>query len=142
LLSNQAYQWQIRARCGKNWTDNSAAIDFKTLLSTPPAANTASTKVSGNTLPAKEALQVRGELQVLASPNPSASYFTLVVQSGSDETIRITVADVTGRIIDGKAGLPANGTHRVGQSLRPGVYFAEVMQGSKVVRLKLVKQMQ
>jgi hypothetical protein len=46
----------------------------------------------------------------------------------------------SGRLLEGKKGIASNTNLNMGQTLKPGVYFVRVMQGSKVVTLKLVKQ--
>jgi hypothetical protein len=48
--------------------------------------------------------------------------------------------DALGRILETKAGVPANTTLQLGHHYRPGVYYAEVVQGSERVVIKLVKQ--
>ena len=76
---------------------------------------------------------------VKALPNPSPSYFTLIIQSGRSETIDIRVYDVTGRVIETRRKLPALGPIKLGNNYRPGTYFAEVIHGSQRTTLKLVK---
>jgi hypothetical protein len=79
-------------------------------------------------------------LQLVATPNPSQHYFTLQVKSNSNKPPQLRIVDAVGRVVEGKSGLTANSTHRVGHSYRPGVYFAQVMQGGKVMTVKLIKQ--
>jgi hypothetical protein len=50
------------------------------------------------------------------------------------------MVDAVGRVVEGKGGIAANSSLRIGHSYRPGVYFAQVMQGGKMVTFKLVKQ--
>jgi hypothetical protein len=83
---------------------------------------------------------VMATLQARAFPNPSTTYFTLIIQSNSDKAVQLRVVDAVGRIVEGKNGLASTSTHRIGHSYRPGVYFAQVMQGGKMVTVKLVKQ--
>jgi Bacterial Ig domain/PA14 domain/Secretion system C-terminal sorting domain/Galactose oxidase, central domain len=79
-------------------------------------------------------------LKVTAMPNPSVSYFTINTKSISDKPISVTIMDVTGRIVERKQNIAANGTLQVGNKLGAGVYFVEVIQGTQKQRLKLVKQ--
>jgi hypothetical protein len=81
----------------------------------------------------------KSRVLVKALPNPSPSYFTLIMQSGKSETIDIRVYDVTGRVIEARRKLPASGAIKLGNNYRPGTYFAEVIQGSQRTTLKLVK---
>ncbi len=72
-------------------------------------------------------------------PNPSPTHFTLVTKSGSDQPLRLRIMDRLGRMVEAKSNVAANGTLQVGHLYRPGVYFAEVTQGSKRVVVRLVK---
>jgi len=47
---------------------------------------------------------------VRVMPNPTSYYFTLELNSQSNEKFTITVIDVTGRMIEQKTGIPANST--------------------------------
>lgn len=85
----------------------------------------------------KEILQ---KLSATARPNPSAGAFTLVLQSSDRSPVVIKVTDATGRLVEAKAGITPNSTLQIGSNYRPGVYYAEVVQGSERVNLKLVKQ--
>jgi predicted extracellular nuclease/2',3'-cyclic-nucleotide 2'-phosphodiesterase (5'-nucleotidase family) len=87
----------------------------------------------------KENNNIKG-LKVTAMPNPSVSYFVINTKSISDKPISVTVMDITGRIVERKQNIAANGTIQVGNKLGAGVYFVEVIQGTQKQRLKLVKQ--
>jgi hypothetical protein len=132
LKPKQAYMWHIRAKCGTKWTSYSGSVNFKTLATSVTATYPDELTVR------EEAAQQ--DLQVRALPNPSTTYFTLQIRSSSDKTVQLRVVDAVGRIVEGKSGLAANSTHRVGYSYRPGVYFAQVLQGGKMITLKLIKQ--
>jgi hypothetical protein len=88
--------------------------------------------------PANE--EMIGDLSVRALPNPSTSYFTLVIRSDSKEAVSMLVSDAVGRMLEAKKGMSPNTSLHMGQNLKPGVYFVQVVQGGKVVTLKLVKQ--
>jgi hypothetical protein len=81
-----------------------------------------------------------GGLNVQLLPNPFKDQVTLRVRSALNQPINVQVVDAVGRIVEGRSGVAANSTLRVGLSYRPGVYFAQVMQGGKMVTLKLIKQ--
>jgi len=76
----------------------------------------------------------------VATPNPSSNQFTIEMSSSSDARVTLKMLDITGRILDVKTGLSPNGTVQVAGTYRPGIYFAELIQGDKKVRLKLLKQ--
>jgi uncharacterized delta-60 repeat protein len=80
------------------------------------------------------------KLSVTAQPNPSPTYFTLAVQGSINNTLFIRVTDAAGRLIETKAGVAANTTLQLGHNYRPGIYYAEIIQGKERVVVKLVKQ--
>ena len=69
--------------------------------------------------------------------NPSTSHFTLKLQSNISVPVQIRVTDATGKMIEAKANNNANSTVQIGHDFRPGVYYAELLQGNnrKVVQL-------
>jgi hypothetical protein len=79
------------------------------------------------------------KLSITALPNPSPTYFTLVLESSSLEPVDLKVIDATGRVVETKRKLPSSGTFRVGDSYRPGIYFVELIQGRERRTLKLIK---
>jgi PA14 domain/FG-GAP-like repeat/Bacterial Ig domain/Secretion system C-terminal sorting domain/IPT/TIG domain len=79
-------------------------------------------------------------LKVTVAPNPSSTYFTLIIQSNNNKELSIMVTDASGRVVETKSNLAANRTVQIGDKLTAGVYFVEVMQDGKKQRMKLVKQ--
>jgi uncharacterized protein YjiK len=79
-------------------------------------------------------------LQVIALPNPSPNYFTLVIKSNNNTTVSVNVTDVQGRAVERKTNVAANGTTQIGHKLAAGVYFVQVTQGEQKQVIKLVKQ--
>ena len=84
--------------------------------------------------------KVANGLKVQALPNPTFNYFTLVIQSGDTKTVQITISDAAGRVVELRPAIPPNGALTIGQNYRPGIYFAEIVQGKEKVTVKLVKQ--
>jgi uncharacterized delta-60 repeat protein len=80
------------------------------------------------------------QLSVKALPNPTANYFSLVLKSADNTMTTIKVSDASGRLVDAKTNISSNTTLQLGQGYRPGVYFAEIIQGSKRTVVELVKQ--
>ena len=84
-------------------------------------------------------IETQPGLLVVASPNPSTSFFLVSVQSKRlQDKIVLTVYDVTGKQIDTKtvtAGIPV----RVGELLPGGIYLIKAQQGEKSSHLKLIK---
>jgi hypothetical protein len=83
---------------------------------------------------------VTGALKVVATPNPTTTYFTLKTVSSSDKPLTLKVVDALGRVVETKVNFAANGTIQIGSKLPAGIYFVEVMQGEQKERLKLIKQ--
>lgn len=80
-----------------------------------------------------------GKLLVKAVPNPSSGQFTLQLQSINNTPVTISITDASGKVIETKTGLFV-GSIQLGAHYRPGVYYAQVVQGTEKVNIKLVKQ--
>ena len=76
----------------------------------------------------------------IATPNPSSGQFTIAISSGSDAPVTLKMLDIAGRIVEVRTGLSPNGTVQIGANYRSGIYIAELVQGDKKVRLKLLKK--
>ena len=79
-------------------------------------------------------------MEVSVSPNPATRYFTLQIKSSSDNVISINVVDAMGRLMEAKQN-NGNTNIRFGQEYKPGIYYAEVIQGAEKKIVKLVKSM-
>ena len=77
---------------------------------------------------------------MIALPNPSRNYFTLKIQSNSNEVVQLRVLDVSGRIVDTRNGMAANTTFQIGHNFQAGIYLVEVSQGKQRQTLKLIRQ--
>ncbi len=87
LKSKQAYNWHIRAKCGKTWTSYSAAVSFKTL------AATQSVIVQGSA--AENITNLR------LYPNPTKGQFVieLHVPEKINGSAKIQLIDMTGKMV-------------------------------------------
>jgi hypothetical protein len=78
----------------------------------------------------------------IVSPNPSSGSFQLTLnntgQSANPPIIRIL--DAQGRILDYRYGFSSGNVHRFGESLKPGLYFVEIIQPGKINRIKIIKR--
>ena len=83
---------------------------------------------------------VAGKLSLKVIPNPTTNYFKLKLNSASREKITVKVLDVSGRLVDMRDNIPANSTLELGGKYNNGLYFAEVVQGTDRVVVKLLKQ--
>ena len=79
------------------------------------------------------------EFAIKVLSNPSPNYFEIQIRGKADNTIRLTVYDNLGRVIERKSSLSSNQTVRVGSFYRSGIYLVEIVQGTQKQTLKLVK---
>ncbi len=78
-----------------------------------------------------------GYFRVQAYRNPTHSYFELQIASSDNSRIKLMVRDVLGRLVETmERGVS---TIRIGNTYRPGIYFAEVQQGANRKVIKLIK---
>jgi len=81
------------------------------------------------------------EMDITAMPNPSTHYFNVMVQSKDKHTsVFLRIYDLNGKMLEQRNGVMPGQTVQVGQTLRPGFYVAECIQGSQVKKVKLLKQ--
>jgi hypothetical protein len=88
-------------------------------------------KASRNMQPEANVLSLR------FAPNPSTTSFTLKVES-SDKTLPLTlrIVDQYGRVVETRGKLSAGQNLQVGSSYRPGLYYAELLQGDNRQQVK------
>ena len=102
---------------------------------------TCNTAMVGNTVSEASITDISNRLQVTAFPNPSKDYFRLRLSgSNSAEKISMQVSDITGRIIENRTGLSTNQVLNFGASLKSGVYFVQVTQGTSKNIVKVIKE--
>ena len=78
------------------------------------------------------------KLTASAYPNPSAQSFILQWK-GNDQPVKITITDAMGRLIETKTGVKISAV-QTSTNWKPGIYYAEFVQGNEKVVMKLVKQ--
>lgn len=86
----------------------------------------------------QESQAIVNGFNVIAYPNPSATSFTVTIQTNPKERIVMQVVDMYGRIIETR-NVNANSVIRLGDRYRPGTYFVRIVQGNQHKELKLVK---
>ena len=84
--------------------------------------------------------EANGKLTIKVMPNPTSYHFTLVMKSISKESLKLTVTDITGRVIEQKTDVPANSTIQLGDKYHPGIYIAEFIQGKHKITFRLIKE--
>ncbi len=132
LLSNQNYQWQIRAKCGSSWTNYSITAGFKT-----GGTNTL-TRV------AQSADEMAAEPGARIYPNPTQGVFMLEMQLPENDngTVNIQVIDLTGRILQTEIASITKGHLKKNMSLQinlaKGIYLLRIIAGNKTYTTRLV----
>ena len=72
--------------------------------------------------------------------NPSRNRFTLKIETdNSKDAINVRVMDLLGKVIEVRTNVFGGQLLLIGNNYKPGVYFAEVTQGTNKKLLKLVK---
>ena len=78
-------------------------------------------------------------LEVSAVPNPSSSIFNLIIKGSNTNSVQVRVTDVFGRIVEHYEKISANTILQIGQRLRGGSYFVEVIQADQRKFVKIIK---
>ena len=77
--------------------------------------------------------------KILIYPNPSNSEFNLKFAKISKVTARINILDLRGRLLKTYLTIPS-GDFKIGNSLLPGSYIVEVIQGGDKTTHRIIKQ--
>ncbi|HUP13702.1 MAG TPA: T9SS type A sorting domain-containing protein, partial [Niastella sp.] len=88
----------------------------------------------------KAAQTVVKEFNVKISPNPFESHFNLFITGSPEQPATVRVLDIHGRIAEQHQKVTVNSNVSLGNQLPGGVYFVEVLQGSKRKMVKVIKQ--
>jgi hypothetical protein len=79
------------------------------------------------------------DFTVKVAPNPSMSYFTLKFESKYATPLNLRVIDGSGKVIDARSKLGSNSSIKIGHNYISGIYYAEIIQGTKRKVVKLIK---
>ena len=80
---------------------------------------------------------INAGIEVTVAPNPSATGFTLHLNFNQTLPVELRVMNILGNVVEAKSKLAPNSTLKIGEAYLPGLYFAELTQGTqhKVVQL-------
>jgi uncharacterized delta-60 repeat protein len=116
---------------------NGSGFDYATIkYEQTPVMARSSTLPEQNTPVAAEQESIK--LSAKAFPNAFTEFVNLQWH-GSNKPVTITITDALGRLVEKRTGLASNGVIQTGYKLRPGVYFAEIVQGTEKLVLKLIR---
>jgi hypothetical protein len=84
---------------------------------------------------------VNREFDVVAYPNPYTENFNMSVTTSSDDTVGVSIYDMTGRLIEKRDGSPTEVSEvQVGTNFPSGVYTIVVIQGIETKTLRVIKR--
>jgi hypothetical protein len=140
-IITDAHHVQLRAeRSGKG----NGRIYTITIKSTDSAGNTTSANVTVTVAKNKCGStecddEEEASLKVKVFPNPTYNYFVFKTSSWSSKSVTLRMFNQSGTLVETRKNIPANGSIEIGQNYGSGVYIAELVQGTKRIRLKLIK---
>ena len=102
-----------------------------------PSSTARPSSQQGNIPNSKRA--VAQAIEVIFSPNPTTTNFSLRVESSSDELIDIRVFEATGKLMTTIEGVKNGSPVTFGDTYRGGIYFVKVMQGNNHKTVKVIK---
>jgi hypothetical protein len=79
-------------------------------------------------------------LKVQISPNPFEGHFNLFITASDEQPVTIRVLDIHGRVAEQYQKVALHNHLSLGNHLSGGVYFVEVLQGSRRKMTKVIKQ--
>ena len=77
-------------------------------------------------------------MSIQVTPNPTQTFFTLVVSSTSKDAADVRVFDMAGRQIEQKRGAVGESI-RFGSTYTQGMYIVQVIQGTTQKLMKVIK---
>jgi hypothetical protein len=78
-------------------------------------------------------------LEIKAAPNPTTSYFNLVVKSNNESSISVRVVDIFGLVVEKHEKVIPGVALRLGRAWAGGIYFVEVIQGNQRKVIRIIK---
>jgi hypothetical protein len=113
-------------------------LDYTTIKyeQTPFITSRSATNPGENNLAAD---QGSAKLSAKAFPNAFTDYINLQ-WNGSDKPVTITITDMMGKLVEKRTGLASSGNIRTGYHFASGIYFAEIVQGTEKLVVKMIKK--
>ena len=84
-------------------------------------------------------VQLGQEFSARVLSNPSPNYFELRLNAKAGSILQIKVYDLQGRMVESKPSLQPNQTVRLGTLYTPGVYMVQLIQGTQIQTIRLIK---
>ena len=83
--------------------------------------------------------QFAQEFSARVLSNPSPNYFDLQLNGKAGSILQLKVYDLQGRMVETKPSLQPNQTVRLGTLYTPGVYMVQLIQGTQIQTIRLIK---
>ena len=120
---------------GTNYTGSFSAVNTVSCTSGQrsflPPLITRSSLSNGNLL--------KEELAINAMPNPSNTYFNLVIKSNNNNPVQVKITNIFGQLMERHEKIASNTILRLGQRWSSGTYFVEIVQDDQRRIMKIIK---
>lgn len=121
-----------------NIKDSKNCIVAKTLKTDTLPACPSSSPVSFTGKTVDENILEANIFFVSVSPNPTQNTCRIEIKSSFDKIVSVIISDISGRIV--YANKNAAGVNFIGEKWSPGIYIAEITDGSNIKRIKIIKE--
>lgn len=128
---DEYFDVQLQTPAGATISDNNGRVTITESLMTRSS--------SSNGIISESNSNPKDEFDVRVSGNPSSTHFRLDIVSKKEELITIQVSDAQGKRIQILQAKHPFQPLYLGTNYRPGVYFAQVIQGNNRKTVKLIK---
>ena len=123
---------------GTNYTGSFSAVNTATCTSNTVQRPSVQPIVRQTpALPVEELLNEKLEIKVM--PNPSNTYFNLVIKGSNENPATVRITDIFGRVVEKHEKISSNSVLRIGNRLTSGAYFVEVIQDGQRRFIKIIK---
>ncbi|MGZ5220636.1 MAG: T9SS type A sorting domain-containing protein, partial [Chitinophagaceae bacterium] len=120
---------------GTNYTGNYSGTSSTTCTATSGQRSAGDLSVTI----IEDIIEEKGDFEVIAIPNPSNTYFNVIISSNNENPVTVKVFDILGQVMDRYEKIASNSRLSIGHNWTSGYYFIEVMQDDKRKFLKVIK---
>jgi hypothetical protein len=120
---------------GTNYTGNYSGTSSTTCTTTSGQRSAGDLSVSIT----EDTIQAQENLEVIAMPNPSNTYFNVVINSNKENPVTVKVFDILGQVMVRYEKIASKSRLSMGHNWTSGYYFIEVIQDDQRKFLKVIK---
>jgi uncharacterized delta-60 repeat protein len=140
---DQSPDWQIvddhHIRLRAERLESGSGRTYTVKITTTDVSGNQNTATSTVIVPKSMGNQ-KPNLSVTAAPNPSHSYFEVIISSNFADKINARLLNNKGNVINTIDNIIVPKSLKIGDRLMPGIYFLEVTQSGITKTIKLIKQ--